>query len=60
MPQLMKLKAVKSEEGKMQNYKDFKNKLLKDKATKKAYDELELGFALLAGALNAKLRVSIL
>jgi len=40
----------------MKTYKSFKNKLLKDKGIKKAYDELGLEFALVEMIIEKRLR----
>ena len=43
----------------MQNYKDFKKKLLKDKETKQAYDELAPEFAVVEMIIKKRLEQGI-
>ena len=43
----------------MQNYKNFKNKLLKDKKVKKAYDELEPEFAIIQKIIEKRLKAGL-
>jgi len=43
----------------MENYKNFKKKLLKDKKIKKAYDELEPEFAVIKKIIEKRLEVGL-
>ena len=40
----------------MKDYQDFKNKLLKNKATKKAYDELGFEYKLIEAIIDKRLK----
>ena len=43
----------------MESYKSFKNKLLKDKKIKKAYDELEPEFAVIQMIIEKRLKAGL-